>query len=131
MSAEADDVEAGDAIDALGAAVVGDVFAEGAVALDDAGVADAQELVEDGAAANESAIADVDVAGEEGGVGDDVVGANDDVVAEVQPTMRKLSEPSRVRLSGLLPRWMVTCSRMTVRGPISTPLMVAGSKPRS
>ena len=83
LAAEADDVEAGDAIDALGAAEVGDVFAEGAVALNDAGVSDADELVENGAAADEGATADLNVTGEEGGVGDDVAGAKLDVVAEV------------------------------------------------
>jgi hypothetical protein len=90
LATEADDVEPCDAIDALGAAEVRDVFAEGAVALDDAGVADAEELVKHSTAADEAAVADVDVTSKEGGIGDDVAGAELDVMTEMTADHKKV-----------------------------------------
>lgn len=90
MAAEADDVEAGDSVDTLGAAVVRDVFAEGAVALDDASISDPKELVKHRSAADEATVADVDVASEEGGVCDDIAGAELHVMAEMTADHEKV-----------------------------------------
>lgn len=90
LATKTNDVESCDAIDALGAAIVRDVFAEGAVALDDAGVADAEELVKHGTSADEAGVADVDLTCKEGRIGDDVAGAELDVVTEMTADHKKV-----------------------------------------
>lgn len=45
--------------------------------------------------------------------------------------MRKLCDPMRVMDPGFEPRWMVTCSRMALFGPMRVPEGVEGSKVRS
>ncbi|MDB6070834.1 MAG: hypothetical protein JWL81_2005, partial [Verrucomicrobiales bacterium] len=82
-AAEADDVEAGEKVGLVGDAVGREVGGEGGVSLDHGEVADADELMIDGASAEEAAVADADVAGDEDGVGDDVVIPDGGVVAEV------------------------------------------------
>lgn len=83
LSAEADDVEAGNAIDALSTAVVGNVFAERAITLNDTRVTDTKELMKHGTASDEGTVADMDMARQQSGIGDDVVGAEDDVMTQV------------------------------------------------
>ncbi len=90
LAAKADDVQSGDAVDALGAAEVGDVLAERAIALDDTRVTNAQELVKHSTAADEGAITDTDMTGEESGIGDNVVGADLDIMPEVATDHEKI-----------------------------------------
>lgn len=85
LTTQADDVQSGHAVDALGCAVVGDVFAEGTVTLNDAVVTDAQELMKYRASTNECIVPDMDVSGDEHRIGDDAMIAHHDIMAEVGP----------------------------------------------
>ena len=84
IAAQADHIEAGDAVDALCGAVVRDILAEAAVSLHHAEITDAQELVKYRAAADEGVVSDMDVPGEQRAVREDVAIAQNDVVREVR-----------------------------------------------
>ena len=84
LAAQADHIQAGHAVDPLGGAVMRDVLAETAVALNDAVIANAKELVEDGAAANEGVVAHVHMTGQQDGVGHHVAVSQLHIMREVR-----------------------------------------------
>ena len=80
---QADHIQAGDAVDALGGAIVRDVLAEAAIPLNNTKIADAEELVKHSSAADEGVVADVDVTRQQRCVGEDVLVPEDHIVGQV------------------------------------------------
>lgn len=85
LTAEADYVHSGDQVGASGRAIVGNILAEGTVALDHTVVADAEKLVKDGPAAQKGVVSQMDMARDEGRVGDDVLVPELHIMSQVGP----------------------------------------------
>ena len=69
---EADDVEPGKPVEKVATTVMGHIFGDAAVALDDAVITDTNKLMKPGSAAQEAVVADVNMPGEEHAVGEHI-----------------------------------------------------------